>query len=140
MKRTLRCRYYVRYVDDIVILSEDREQLLHWRQEIEQFLHARLRLALRAEGQEPAPVRRGIEFVGWTTFWNHRRARGRTLASCEARLGRFMRQRLRPVLSGTGWTLDTEREPGALPALRASLASYSGHLRHGAAYRRWATL
>jgi hypothetical protein len=27
-----------------------------------------------------------------------------------------------------------------LPALRATLASYSGHLRHGAAYRRWAAL
>ncbi len=36
--------------------------------------------------------------------------------------------------------LDTEQQPQALPALRATLASYSGHLRHGAACRKWRAL
>lgn len=72
VKRRLQCRYYVRYVDDMVLLSEDRGQLLRWRGAIEKFLHTRLRLALRADGQQPLLVRRGIDFVGWKTWWSYR--------------------------------------------------------------------
>jgi len=44
VKRTLKCRYYVRYVDDMVLLSEDPDALRRWRDEIERFLESRLRL------------------------------------------------------------------------------------------------
>jgi len=50
------------------------------------------------------------------------------------------RRELRPSWRGTALRLDLERQPEALPGLRASLASYSGHLRHGAAYRKWVAL
>ena len=43
-------------------------------------------------------------------------------------------------MRGTALRLDTERHPEALPRLRATLASYSGYLRHGAAYQKWMTL
>lgn len=140
VKRTLKCRYYVRYVDDLILLDTNPETLRQWREDIAAFLGERLKLRLRERHAEPAPVTHGIDFVGWMTFCNHRRPRGRTLASCEARLTRFARRELQPLWSAVGLRLDTERQPEALPALRATLASYSGHLRHGAAYGKWMAL
>jgi retron-type reverse transcriptase len=148
VKRHLKCRYYVRYVDDLVLLDTNPETLRQWREAIAAFVGERLHLRLRERDAAPQPVTRGLDFVGWTTFWNHRRPRGRTLANCEARLRRFARRELRPLWSGTALRLDAERQPEALPGpragpraeLRATLASYSGHLRHGAAYEKWLAL
>jgi hypothetical protein len=140
VKRTLKCRYYVRYVDDLVLLAHDPATLRQWREQVATFVEAHLQLRLREPDAEPQPVSRGVDFVGWKTFWNHRRPRGQTLANCEARLRRFERQRLRPLWAGVGLWLDLERQSEALPGLRATLASYSGHLRHGAAHRAWLAL
>jgi len=88
VKRRLGCRAYVRYVDDMILVSTDREELVRARAAIETFLRERLRLELRPEPRDPFPVGRGIEFVGWKTWWNRRLPRRRTLGSLEARLGR----------------------------------------------------
>ena len=140
VKRTLKCRCYVRYVDDLILLDTSPETLRQWREAIAAFLGERLQLRLRERCAEPEPVTHGIDFVGWNTFWNHRRPRGRTLANCEARLTRFVRRELQPLWGGVTRRLDGERQPEALPGLRATLASYSGHLRHGAAHQKWLAL
>jgi RNA-directed DNA polymerase len=140
VKRELKCRHYIRYVDDLLLLDADAETLCGWRDGIAGFVHERLKLSLRERDVVPQAVERGIDFVGWMTFWNHRRPRGRALASCEARMRSFSRRELRPLWNGAALRLDAERQPEALPALRATLASYSGHLRHGAAYAKWVGL
>ncbi len=140
VKRTLRCRYYVRYVDDLILLDTSPETLRYWREAIAAFLDKRLKLRLRERHAEPELARHGIDFVGWVTFWNYRRPRGRTLANCDARLTRFAQRELQPLWAAGAVRLDTERHPEAVPALRATLASYSGHLRHGAAYEKWRAL
>ncbi|MBX3027853.1 hypothetical protein KF840_23405 [bacterium] len=140
VKRELRCRLYLRYVDDCILLHADAGVLCRWREAIRGFVADRLQLRLREPDALPQPVGRGVDFVGWTTCWNHRRPRGRTLAACQARLRKFGRSQLRRRWNGAALVLDLERNAEALPALRAILASYSGHLRHGAAYRHWARL
>ena len=109
VKRRLRCRYYVRYVDDIVMLAEGRTQLLRWRQEIEQFLHARLGLTLRAERQEAVFVRRGIEFVGWRTWWNHHVPRIGTVSRMGGAVDVFRRRRVRTGVRRAGATARADR-------------------------------
>ena len=140
VKRTLKCRYYVRYVDDLVLLDTNPETLRQWREAIAAFVGERLELHLRERHAKPQPATRGIDFVGWNTFWNHRRPRGRTLANCEARVTRFARLELQSWWGGAARRLDVERQAQALPGLRATLASYSGHLRHGAAHQKWLAL
>lgn len=54
VKRTLRCRYYVRYVDDLVLLDDSPATLRRWREEIAEFANDRLRLRLREPDAEPA--------------------------------------------------------------------------------------
>jgi hypothetical protein len=43
-------------------------------------------------------------------------------------------------LDGAAHRLDLARQREAFPQLRSTLASYSGHLRHGGAYRKWAAV
>lgn len=151
VKRTLTCRFYLRYVDDLVLLSEARDELVAWRGEIKRFLRERLRLELRADGQEPFPVRQGIDVVGWKTWWNRRLPRKQTVGNLLQRVDRFERRAVRPVCGGLALRIDLVARtsgrvrPGrsrvqdltGVERLRATLASYSGHLRHGAAWRQW---
>jgi hypothetical protein len=68
VKHTLKARWYVRYVDDFVLLHHDPAQLEQWRDEIVAFLDTRLRLRLRGDNiakaiaAEAAPTGGG-EFV-----------------------------------------------------------------------------
>lgn len=130
VKRTLKCRYYVRYVDDMILLAEDRETLVRWREAIAEFLCEQLKLKLRPELTVPLAVGRGIDFVGWKTWWNRRLPRRRTLGSLRARLELFERAAVRPVWSGVARSINLRRrdEAGSVDRLRSVVASYSGHL------------
>jgi RNA-directed DNA polymerase len=139
VKRTLKCRYYLRYVDDMVLLAQDRQELGQWCAAIEEFLREQLKLELRPEMTDPFPVGRGIDFVGWKTWWNRRVPRRRTLGNVRARLENFERAAVRPVRSGRAQRIDLRRQDtaGSVERLRSTLASYAGHLRHGAALHAW---
>lgn len=135
VKRTLRVRHYVRYVDDMLLLSQCRSELLAWRDQIAELLDRSLRLRLRPEPAEFVPVGRGVDFVGWKTWGRRRVVRHRTLQSFGERVGSFEKQWVRRALGGAAHRIDLDR-PGAHEAavgLVRVLASYSGHLRNGAA-------
>jgi hypothetical protein len=78
-------------------------------------------------------------FVGWRTWWDHRVPRRRTIGNVTTRLDHFARRHARPgpVKGMTAIALVGTRAEGALAGLRRSLASSSGHLRHGSAWRAW---
>jgi RNA-directed DNA polymerase len=142
VKRILRCRHYLRYVDDMVLLHHSRAQLCQWREAIERYLWERLRLALRPEPAGPFPVQRGIDFVGWRTWWNRRLLRRRTLGNLRGRLRAFERSAIRRGLQGRAQriALDHRFGAGSIARLQTVLASYAGHLQHGAARREWVAL
>jgi len=142
VKRALKCRHYLRYVDDMILLAPDGEALTHWCAAIEAFLQERLKLALRPEMRLPFPVGQGIDFVGFKTWWNRRLPRRRTLNNVRVRLETFERVAARPRVGGTAQHIDLRRQDqaGSVERLRSVLASYSGHLRHGAAWRDWEAL
>ena len=84
IKRTLKCRYYVRYVDDMVLLATDRETLAEWCQAIEEFLRT-IETVGPAGDDRAVSGGRGIDFVGWKTWWNCRLPRRRTLRNLTRR-------------------------------------------------------
>jgi len=141
VKRELGCRHYVRYVDDLVLLAPGPQALIEWRVAIEEFLNERLGLALRPDLDTPQPVARGIDFVGWRTWWNRRLPRRRTLAQLERRVMEVKRTAIHPAPFGfASVDLSIAEDARAVEKLRATLASYSGHLRHGAAWHAWSKL
>jgi hypothetical protein len=99
-KHRLGCRYYVRYVDDVLLLADSPDRLCRWRDAMREFLAQRLRLELREPCVEPAPVRRGILYVRWRTWWSHRVAGRQTLRNLGRRLAAFERHAMRRAFGG----------------------------------------
>jgi RNA-directed DNA polymerase len=151
VKRRLRVRWYLRYVDDLVLLARDPEQLRAWRDAIRSFVDQRLRLHLRTDGDEPTAVARGVDFVGWRTWASHRVPRRRTLAALDERIRQCDRSLRRKRSAGEFDVLDLTRTMTGRPGVAATqvlvtqrlsstLACYSGHLRHGSAWRAWTAM
>jgi hypothetical protein len=65
VKRELKCRNYIRYVDDFILISADKQNLLVWRNRIRAFLLQKLNLALSDKKTIIQPVKRGIDFLGY---------------------------------------------------------------------------
>ena len=73
MKRTLRCKYYGRYVDDAAVISYDKAWLLSLVPHIRAFLRENLHLDLHMGKLEVSEIHRGAEFLGayikaWRTY------------------------------------------------------------------------
>jgi RNA-directed DNA polymerase len=62
IKRSLRCPGYVRYVDDLLLFSDDKPSLWHWRDAVVKRLAGR-RLVIHP-GAHARPVEEGIPFLG----------------------------------------------------------------------------
>lgn len=66
IKRRLRCKGYVRYVDDLLLFADDKETLWEWEAAVSGKL-AELRLTVHP-GAHPHPVTEGIPFLGFHIF------------------------------------------------------------------------
>lgn len=64
VKHQLRCRHYVRYVDDFILLHESAQWLNEAHADIAAFLPARLGARLNESKTILQPIDRGIDFVG----------------------------------------------------------------------------
>lgn len=63
-KRDLQIHYYIRYMDDVVILGNSKEQLHEWKSMIKTFLADELELDLN-DKTCIRPITCGVEFVGY---------------------------------------------------------------------------
>lgn len=76
IKRELKIRHYCRYVDDFILFGISRERAIECRARIEAFLAG---LHLELSKATIAPVRRGVNFVGYRTWSSRRFVRRRAL-------------------------------------------------------------
>lgn len=88
-KHRLKIKYYLRYVDDIVILSQDKQQLKFWRDEIDKFLRDKLKLRLHPKKQILQVVDKGVDFVGFVVRPDYVLARRRIVKSLKEKLRNF---------------------------------------------------
>jgi RNA-directed DNA polymerase len=71
-KHTLKARYYIRYADDFVVLSENRAELERVLGAMDVFLSERLALALHPDKVYIKTLASGVDFLGWVHFEKHR--------------------------------------------------------------------
>ena len=76
-KHVLHIKYYVRYMDDIIILGADKKELHELKDKIKAFLKEELRLDLNNK-TAIRPVDTGIEFVGFRTWGTYKRIKKQT--------------------------------------------------------------
>ncbi|MBI2023292.1 hypothetical protein HYT01_01865 [Candidatus Giovannonibacteria bacterium] len=78
MKHKLKAKYYIRYADDFVVLSDDRIALLNLIRPIKKLLQERLKLELHPKKLSINTIASGIDFLGWVNFTDHRILRTKT--------------------------------------------------------------
>ncbi len=79
VKHKLKAKYYIRYVDDFIILHENKIQLEEWKEQINKFLKEKLKLELHYEKSRVIALSRGIDFVGFRNFYYYRLLRKRNI-------------------------------------------------------------
>jgi RNA-directed DNA polymerase len=88
VKRELRCKGYLRYVDDQLLFADDKDTLWAWRGPVVDRL-ACLRLTIHPEAH-PRPVTEGIPFLGFVVFPTHRRLKRRKGIAYQRRFKRLL--------------------------------------------------
>ncbi len=109
MKHTLKVKYYIRYADDFVILSEDKAYLENLIFEIAKFLNENLKLSLHPDKVYVKTLASGVDFLGWVQFPHHSVLRTST------------KRRMFRTLEGNSYKEE-------------SIQSYLGMLKHGNGY------
>ncbi|HJX50475.1 MAG TPA: reverse transcriptase domain-containing protein [Candidatus Nanoarchaeia archaeon] len=89
VKYKLRVRYYIRYVDDFVILHKFEWQLINWKIEINQFLRFNLKIELHKDKSSIILISRGVDFVGFRNFYYHRLLRKRNIRKMKVKIDLF---------------------------------------------------
>jgi len=79
IKHRLQTKYYIRYVDDFVILHKEKKTLLKFRGKIEKYLK-NLRLELHPDKSEIHALRNGITFLGYRIFYHYKLLRKRNIS------------------------------------------------------------
>ena len=89
IKRNLKAKYYIRYADDFIIMSHDKDWLWELLPRIGEFLGDRLLLELRPNARPFRTVSSGVDFLGWVHFSHHRVLRSATRWRMLRKLERF---------------------------------------------------
>lgn len=121
LKQELKVKYYLRYTDDFLIISDNKECLEKTISEIILFLKEKLLLAIHEEKTKIRKTRQGIDFLGYVVFQKHRLVRTKT----KKRIFRKLDKRHQNLEDG----LISEK------SFNQSLQSYLGVLKHCKGYK-----
>lgn len=119
VKENLRIKYYVRYMDDIVILVKNKQESKILLNKINLFLHDRLKLELNKKSRY-YPNSLGVNFCGYIIYETHRLIR----KSSKKKIKRKIRLWLKLKKNGT---LNVNK-------VIISFNSWSSHVSHANSY------
>lgn len=72
VKHTLKAKHYIRYADDFIFLSHDRQELERSLRYIVGFVQRNLKLRLHPDKVYIKTFASGVDFLGWVHFPDHR--------------------------------------------------------------------
>ena len=144
VKHTLRCRFYIRYVDDFLLISSSVDELQEWKTRIEIFLKERLFLELKP-GSEIRRLSEGADFLGYIVRPGYLLVRRRVVNNLKYRLAMFREKMVSVVQVQAGSSYSESDgeikyqtitlDPETVIELRQMLASYLGHFKHAQTLR-----
>jgi len=111
IKTELKAKYYIRYCDDFVILSESKKELVNFIPQIQKFLGENLALELHPNKVEIRKFKQGIDFLGYVVLPHYSVLRTKTK-------NRIFRK------------LEILNKKNDIDLLKKSKASYLGLLSH----------
>ena len=119
IKEQLRCRYYIRYCDDFVVLNDDKAWLHKVKAQMEEYLMS-LRLKLHRRKSQVFPVKDGTDFLGYRIFPTHRRVRRESITRFRRRMRRLQEEYAKGEIT--------------LSHIKQSIQSWLGHVSHADSY------
>jgi len=116
----LEARQYLRYVDDVLILEENKNRLVNYIKPIQYFLENKLKLELKKNKTILQPIRHGIDFLGYFIKLNYSLVRQKIV------------KRLKKKLIFLAKSDNVERKE--LKNILARINSYYGHFCHASSF------
>jgi len=113
--QNLKCQYYIRYVDDLVLLDKNKEKLKLLILSINEFLKTELDLGLRLSKTKLQPIDKGISFLGYFVKPRYTLVRQKVVSRLKDRLYKLNKD---------------SREIKDLKEILAMINSYYGHFSH----------
>lgn len=120
IKEKLQEPYYVRYMDDFIILSNSKEHLWNIKRQIEECLNCEMLLNFNQK-TGIFPIKQGVDFVGYRIWPTHRLLRKRSIKKFKRKLRVFEKR----YASGE----ITYKE------IDCCVQSWIGHAKHADTYR-----
>ena len=121
IKEKYRIKYYTRYMDDLILIHEDKAYLQTCLAELRRFAAETLKLEFN-EKTQIFPISEGVDYLGWRFYLTDTgKVIHRLRTSNKRRFKRRLRAFREKYRSGE---MDYD-------AIKRSLVSYSGHLSHG---------
>lgn len=114
-------KYYIRYMDDMVILSPSIDFLSQTKEAISEFLRERLNLKLHPRKSRIFPLARGVDFLGYRSFYYYKLLRQGSV--------KRIRDRLRVL--GKEYR-ECQKD---LSEIRSSVMAWQGYSKHADTYR-----
>ena len=89
VKHEMKAKHYIRYADDFVLFSHDKNKLVKILPYMEVFLRDRLALKLHPDKVFIKTLASGVDFLGWVHFPDHRVLRTTTKRRMLRRIGKI---------------------------------------------------
>jgi len=125
IKERLHVRHYIRYMDDFVLVHEDKAFLRDCLRAIQAHCRDVLGLELNSKTQI-FPIQNGVDFLGWHHYLT---GTGKVVRKLLLPSKQRLRRRMKGLQSGYAVRLLDWDD------VKRSIASTDGHLRHGHTYR-----
>ena len=121
IKDRWRVKFYIRYMDDCIVIHYDKTYLHALRKDIEGFLEENLRLTLNGKTQVFPVKSRGIDFLGYRIWPDYRLLRPANVKRTKRKLRKF------GLLYSQGMI--------PLTKITSTIQSWIGHCKHADTYR-----
>ena len=124
VKRVLKVKHYIRYVDDMVLFHKSKERLQECKQEIENYLKENLALTLRAD-TKLKKLNQGLDFLGCIIRPNYTLVRKRVVNNYKYKKAKYLQN------------YEEQKGKMSLEEIKQFLsvqASFVGHISHADSY------
>lgn len=119
IKRTLHIKYYVRYMDDFILLLDTKENCITVKKLISDFLWKNLKLQLNKKSKY-YPYKMGVDFCGYRIFTTHKLLRNSSKKKVKNNIKK--------------WNYLYEHNKLNIPKTMQSINSWLGHTLHCNSY------
>jgi hypothetical protein len=122
IKRNLKCKYYARYVDDLILINQNKEKLKYMRKKIILFIKETLGLKLNENKTKLQSLEKGIDFLGYIVKTYHVLVRQRVVKRMKNKLCQLDNQKIKDF------------EEIKTKEIFSMINSYYGHFSHACSF------